>query len=193
MGAIAAGGMRVLNQNIIDDLRIPRAAGRRSRPYASGSSWIGATRAYRGGRPPPVRSRPHRHPRRRRPGDRIDDGSGDPRAAAAEPARIVVAAPVGARRHLRRLRAPGRSRWSARDARTRSAPSASGTTTSRETTDAEVKRLLDSAGTEPRRPVPRLGPQSRRPTLRGQRAAAVRRSGISTTHCSRASATRASC
>ncbi len=95
MGAIASGGLRVLNRDVIDDLAIPPAAveaveARERRELDR------RERAYRGDRPPP------------RLRDRVvvvvDDGlaTGSTMRAAIEairrekPARIVAAAPVGA-------------------------------------------------------------------------------------------------
>lgn len=96
MGAIAAGGVQVLNNDVIAQLRIPSAlvapvAARESRELARRDA------LYRGSRPPPAV--------RGRVVILVDDGlatGSTMRAAVAAlrqlgPARIVVAAPVGAR------------------------------------------------------------------------------------------------
>ena len=142
MGAIAAGGIQVLSHNVIDELRIPHALVTQT-AVRERLELDRRDAAYRGGRPPAALR------------DRIvilvDDGlaTGSTMEAAilamrtAKPARIVVAAPVGAPDTCRRLarladavvcpmqpepfRAVGL--WYADFS---------------ETTDAEVKRLLDA-------------------------------------------------
>ena len=129
MGAIATGGVAVLNKEVVERSDIP-------------AEWIEAIaarerrelerreRAYRGDRPPP-RSRG-------RTVILVDDGlaTGSTMRAAVqavrpdEPARIVVAVPVAAPDVCAALRARGR-RGRLRSRRGRSTPSASGTRTSR--------------------------------------------------------------
>ena len=142
MGAITAGGIQVLSHNVIDELRIPHALVTQT-AVRERIELDRRDAAYRAGRPPAALR------------DRIvilvDDGlaTGSTMEAAilamrtAKPARIVVAAPVGAPDTCRRLarladavvcpmqpepfRAVGL--WYADFS---------------ETTDAEVKRLLDA-------------------------------------------------
>ena len=95
MGAIASGGLRVLNREVIADLGIPQAMVGRVEA-AERQELDRRERVYRGDRPPPVLQ------------DRVvvvvDDGlaTGSTMRAAVEavrrqhPARIVAAAPVGA-------------------------------------------------------------------------------------------------
>ena len=104
MGAIASGGVRVLNREVVDSLRIlPRAIDEAAE--REGRELERRERAYRGGRPAP------------RIADRVailvDDGlaTGSSMRAAVgalkllRPARIVVAVPVGAEETCTDLRA----------------------------------------------------------------------------------------
>jgi predicted phosphoribosyltransferase len=103
MGAIAAGGIEVLSENLIQDLRIPRAlvqqVAARERVELERRD-----RVFRGLRQPPIL--------RDRTVLLVDDGlaTGSTMEAAilavrqGAPARIVVAAPVGARETCERLR-----------------------------------------------------------------------------------------
>ena len=63
MGAIATGGVRVLNEEVVEHLRIPDEVidevTARERRNSSGASAL-----YRDGRPPPFAARPHRDPGR---------------------------------------------------------------------------------------------------------------------------------
>ncbi len=108
MGAIASGGVIVLNEDVVNALRIPRDV-IESVAAAEQRELERRERAYRGDRPPPdVRGRTV---------ILIDDGlatGSTMRAAAAAlrkqgPARIVVAVPIGAARDLRGIRARSRS------------------------------------------------------------------------------------
>ena len=160
MGAIAAGGIQVLSHNVIDELRIPHALITQT-AVRERLELDRRDAAYRGGRPAA--------PLRDRIVILVDDGlaTGSTMEAAilairaAKPARIVVAAPVGAPETCRRLahvadavvcpmqpepfRAVGL--WYADFS---------------ETTDAEVKRLLDAG----RRDVPAGVVPTRRSALR---------------------------
>ena len=85
MGAIATGGVRVLNDEVVRPLNIPPevidAVAERERQELERRE-----RAYRGGRPAAGRARPDRHPGRRRAGHRLDH-AGRRRGAAAAAAR----------------------------------------------------------------------------------------------------------
>ena len=103
MGAIASGGVRVLNEDVLDGLRIP-AAVVEDITDVEAAEMARRERAYRGGRPPlDVRNRVVIV---------VDDGlatGSTMRAAVAalrrlEPARIVVAVPTGARETCQMLR-----------------------------------------------------------------------------------------
>ena len=82
MGAIAAGGIEVLSDDLIRDLGIPPALVQqvavRERLELERRDVL-----YRGGRTPGGGPGSHRDSRRRRAGDRIDDAGGGSRAAAA--------------------------------------------------------------------------------------------------------------
>ena len=194
MGAIAEGGVEVLSER--RDPR-PRHSARARRPgRRARAARAGAPRSALPRRPPaPDRSRPHRHPRRRRPGHRRDDGGGRPGAARSGSRRaIVVAVPVGARETCERLgriaderRLPGdagavqRGRPVVRglraDDRRRSRRAARGRRT---------RRASTASGRARRRPI-------RSTSSAGARMPLDRRPVASTTRCSTASATRASC
>jgi predicted phosphoribosyltransferase len=103
MGAIASGGVRVLNEDLVQWYRIPDDVIEQA-ARAEGAELERRERAYRDGRPPmPIE-------------DRIvvlvDDGlaTGSTMRAAVlavsklRPARVVVAVPVGARKACERLR-----------------------------------------------------------------------------------------
>ena len=95
MGAIATGGVRVVNRDVVDALGIPpdvldRAAAEEARELER------RERSYRGDRPEPQRRRPDGDPRGRRPRHRLHHARGRGRPAPAGPARIVVAVPVAA-------------------------------------------------------------------------------------------------
>ena len=124
MGAIAEGGVEVLQQSLIQDLGIPRDQVRQV-AIRERLELERRDRLFRGGRHP-LRSRGrHRHPGRRRSGHRLDDGGGGCRAAPRGPARIVVSVPVGARETCERL-AVSRIRWSVSRCRSRSMRLAAG-------------------------------------------------------------------
>ena len=94
MGAIASGGVRVLNDDVVDSSRIPPAvidavAARRRASWSAGSGLPRRPTAAR-------RARPHRHPGGRRPGHGLDDAGGGEALRRLGPARIVVAADRGA-------------------------------------------------------------------------------------------------
>ncbi len=102
MGAIASGGTRVLNQSLIDELDIPAAAVEEASDRERGEL-DRRDRAYREGRPLPQL--------RNHVVLLVDDGlatgatmeAAVQAARAHEPARIVVAAPVGAEESCARL------------------------------------------------------------------------------------------
>ena len=84
MGAIASGGIRVLNDEVVQALDIPPhlidAVAEREQSELERRESV-----YRHGRPLPVAAKPHGRSRRRRPGDGIDDeggGSGGETAGA---------------------------------------------------------------------------------------------------------------
>jgi predicted phosphoribosyltransferase len=103
MGAIAAGGVRVLNHEVVEDLRVPASV--IDRVTASEQAELERReRIYRGGRPAPVL--------RDRTVILVDDGlaTGSTMQAAIaavraqRPARLVVAVPVAAADSLASLR-----------------------------------------------------------------------------------------
>jgi putative phosphoribosyl transferase len=103
MGAIATGGVRVLNRRVVDALRIPPSVIERvAREEAA--ELERREREYRGGRPPPRVAR--------KTVILIDDGlaTGSTMLAAAEalkrlgPAKIVIAVPTAAREVCERFR-----------------------------------------------------------------------------------------
>ena len=104
MGALASGGVRVLNERVVSQLRVPPAAIEHV-AAREGQELERRERAYRGDRPPPrVRGRTV---------ILVDDGlaTGSTMRAAAEalkalhPARLVVAVPVAAAETCHELRA----------------------------------------------------------------------------------------
>ena len=104
MGAIASGGVRVLNEDVLEQVRPPAAALERV-AAAEAAELDRRERAYRGGRPPAdVRGKTV---------ILVDDGlatGASMRAAVAavrklDPARVVVAVPVGATETCADLRA----------------------------------------------------------------------------------------
>ena len=130
MGAIAAGGIEVLSDDLIRDLGIPHAlveqVAVRERLELERRDVAVPRRSTSRRRP-----RSHGHPRRRWTGDRIDDAGGDSGAPAAG---AGAHRRGGAGRRARNLRAaaPNRRRGRVRRRRrSRSTPSVSGTRSSR--------------------------------------------------------------
>jgi len=103
MGAIASGGVRVLNEDLLAWYRVPRET-LEAITRAERAELERRERAYRGGRAPV--------PLERRTAILVDDGlaTGSTMRAAVEavrrlrPARVVVAVPVGARETCQALR-----------------------------------------------------------------------------------------
>ena len=82
MGAIASGGIRVLNEDVVRSLNIPdRVIEAVTARELRELRW--RERAYRGDRPPPDGRRPHRDPGGRRNRDRLDDAGRRRRFAPA--------------------------------------------------------------------------------------------------------------
>jgi putative phosphoribosyl transferase len=104
MGAIASGGVRVLSEDIIEQLGVPRTAVEQV-AVRERLELERRDRLYRGDRPPPLL--------RDRTVILVDDGlaTGATMEAAIvavrqyQPARVIVAAPVGATETCRRLKA----------------------------------------------------------------------------------------
>ena len=95
MGAIAADGVCVLSDSLIDELGIPRAVveqvAARERLELERREHL-----YRSGRPMPVLRGPRRHPGGRWTGDGLDDGGRGDGATCAPAGASLVAAPAGA-------------------------------------------------------------------------------------------------
>ena len=81
MGAIATGGVRVLNEDVVSDLPISEATDRGRR--RDGGAGAGAARAALPGQSGSAGARADGDPGRRRAGDRLDDARGGAGAATA--------------------------------------------------------------------------------------------------------------
>ena len=129
MGAIASGGVVVINHEVVDGLEDPLAVGRgRDRPRADGAD---PPRGALSRGPSTARGLgPDRDPGRRRPGHRLDHaGRRASREAAGSRAASWSPSPPRRRRPARNSR-PSPMSASARSRRNRSGPSASGMRTS---------------------------------------------------------------
>ena len=128
MGAIASGGVRVLNEDVVGPLAIPAAVDRRGR--GAGAPGAGAARAALPRQPAAARVGPDGDPGRRRTGDRRRRCA-RPRRRCASSGRPGSSPPSrSARGQSARRCATWSTRSSAPRRRSRSTPSASGTKTS---------------------------------------------------------------
>ena len=112
-GAVASGGVRVLNADVVRELPLPQRGDRRDRGARGARARAARARLPR--RPPAGRPRgPDRDPRRRRDRDRLLHARGGAgRPLAARPRRCSIAVPVAPERDVRRARAGGRVAWCA--------------------------------------------------------------------------------
>ena len=92
MGAIASGGVQVVNEQVAGRLGLGEADLRRA-AEAEGRELARRERRYRGAGPRPI-SAAGSCPGRRRPGHRLDHAGGGGRRPPLGPARVVVAVPT---------------------------------------------------------------------------------------------------
>ena len=158
MGAIGAGGARILNYEVLDALRITDGELEAVARRGSTSSIDGHSGCAAVVRAAPDRA--HRDPGGRRARHREHRAGRDPRAHREGARRVVVATPVAPRSTVIELGGTSPTRWCPRRPRSRSVPSASGTSTSgrRATTRSSRCSTADSGP----RAVPLGPPRSRR-------------------------------
>ena len=149
MGAIADGGVAVLTSGSIRAARHPPRRSSNRSPSRERRELERRDRRYRGDRPPPVVRGPHRHPGRRRPGHRARRWRRRrSRCGERDPARDRRR---GAGRRARDVRAarPVADASSARRRPSGSAPSGSGTRTSRRRPTRKCASCWPRPGAQP--------------------------------------------
>ena len=131
MGAIASGGVRLINEDVVQHYGVT-AAEIEAVAEIEQRELERRERSYRDGRPLPRAGGSHGHSRSTT-ASRPDRQCRRPcwRCGRSRPRRIVVAVPVAARGDVRRVSGPGRRHRLRGNARRRSTPWESGTRTSR--------------------------------------------------------------